>query len=132
LLINIVSYIYTDVCHVHPSGQGHRKNTTVKAKAYSEGYVLDRTPKKGEMHCFGELCIPYLKCYSRSETYANIHINTTFITFVDSFTKASNYFLVFCSFFCTYSFCYQNLLGGLNLQRKALPREWLICLMVNK
>ena len=40
-----------------------------------------------------------------SETCANIHINTTFITFVDSFTKASNYLLVFSSFFfCMYSF----------------------------
>ena len=28
--------------------------------------------QKGEMHCFGELCIPYLKSYSRSETCAYI------------------------------------------------------------
>ena len=60
--------------------------------------------QKGEMHCFGELCIPYQKSYSRSETCANIRSSTTFITFVDSFTKASNYVLVFCSFFvCTHS-----------------------------
>jgi len=41
---------YGEVLRIYlvPEGQGHRKNTTVKAKAYSEGYVLlDRTPTKG-------------------------------------------------------------------------------------
>lgn len=82
-----------------PSGQGHRKHTTVKAKAYSEGYVWTGHTKKRQMHCFGELCIPHLKCYSRSKACANIHTGTSFSAFVNSFTEASKHFLMLSSIF---------------------------------
>lgn len=62
-----------------PSGQGHRKHTTVKAKAYSEGYVWTghtHTNKKDRWTALENL-IPHLKCYSRNKACANIHTSMT-------------------------------------------------------